>query len=82
MVQFVGPADLANGRIIASNLMLSHQFDNGLVLVAEPMQWLESAAFTFLLPVGAMRDPEKSLGLSNYTCEMVQRGCGSRDSRQ
>jgi len=29
-----------------------------------------------------MRDPEKSLGLSNYTCEMVQRGCGSRDSRQ
>ena len=62
--------------------MFSHQFDNGLVLVAEPMQWLESAAFTFLLPVGAMRDPEKSLGLSNYTCEMVQRGCGSRDSRQ
>ena len=62
--------------------MLSHQFDNGLVLVAEPMQWLESAAFTFLLPVGAMRDPEKSLGLSNYTCEMVQRGCGARDSRQ
>ena len=62
--------------------MFSHHFDNGLVLVAEPMQWLESAAFTFLLPAGAMRDPEKSLGLSNYTCEMVQRGCGSRDSRQ
>jgi len=62
--------------------MLSHQFDNGLVLVAEPMEWLESAAFTFLLPAGAMRDPEESLGLSNYTCEMVQRGCGSRDSRQ
>jgi len=64
-----------------SNTILSHQFDNGLVLVAEPMQWLESAAFTWLLPAGAMRDPADQLGLSNFTCEMVQRGCGSRSSR-
>ena len=46
------------------------------------MQWLESAAFTWLLPAGAMHDPTDLLGLSNFTCEMVQRGCGTRSSRQ
>ena len=59
-----------------------HQFDNGLVLLAEPMEWLESAAFTLLVPAGCNYDPPDALGLANLTCEMVQRGCGSRDSRQ
>jgi predicted Zn-dependent peptidase len=46
------------------------------------MMWLESAAFTLLVPAGCSRDPASRLGLSNLTCEMVERGCGSRDSRQ
>ena len=62
--------------------VLSQTLDNGLVLVAEPMGWLESAAFSLLLPAGCARDPGQSLGLANLTCEMVQRGCGPRDSRQ
>jgi hypothetical protein len=37
--------------------ILSHTFANGLVLVAEPMMSLESAAFTFLLPAGSVYDP-------------------------
>lgn len=60
----------------------SHTFDNGLVLLAETMDWLESAAFTLLLPAGYAIDPIDRLGLANFACEMAQRGCGSRDSRQ
>ncbi len=59
-----------------------HIFDNGLVLLAEPMSWLESAAFALLVPAGCNYDPDEHLGLANLVCEMVQRGCGSRDSRQ
>lgn len=65
-----------------ANQVYSQQFDNGLTLLAEPMDWLESAAFTLLVPVGADRDPEHLAGLSNFVCEMAQRGCGSRSSRQ
>lgn len=60
----------------------SHVFANGLVLVAEPMDWLESAAFTLLVPAGCAYDPADFGGLSSFTCEMALRGAGNRDSRQ
>jgi predicted Zn-dependent peptidase len=60
----------------------SHLFPNGLTLVAESMDWVESAAFTLVLPAGCSRDPQQQLGLANFTCEMVQRGCGPRDNRR
>ena len=60
----------------------THQFENGLVLLAEPMEWLESAAFSLLVRAGSSRDPDELTGLANFVGEMVQRGCGSRDSRQ
>lgn len=59
-----------------------HQYENGLTLVAQNMDWVESAAFTLLTPGGCTRDPAERLGLANLTSEMVQRGCGERDSRQ
>lgn len=59
-----------------------HTFENGLTLLAEEMPWLESAAFAFLLPCGAVHDPIDRLGLSNLTCDMVQRGSGDRSSRE
>lgn len=62
--------------------IFTHQFDNGLVLLAEPMDWLESAAFSLLVPAGCSQEPADRLGLANFVCEMVQRGCGERDSRQ
>ena len=46
------------------------------------MDWLESAAFSLFIPSGCSRDPQERLGLANFVCEMVQRGCGPRDSRQ
>ncbi len=60
----------------------THRFDNGLVLLAEPMQWLESAAFTILVPAGCIHEPSSRGGLSGFTCEMALRGAGARDSRQ
>ena len=62
--------------------IFSHEFDNGMVLVAESMPYLESAAFALVVPSGCSRDPANRLGLSNFTCEMLQRGCGARDSHQ
>lgn len=62
--------------------ILSHTNGNGLVLVAEPMMSLESAAFTFLVPAGCAFEPEGLLGLGSFTCEMGLRGSGQRDSRQ
>ena len=62
--------------------ILSHTYANGLVLVAEPIDSLQSAAFTFLLPAGCVYDPPDREGLSSFTCEMALRGAGPRDSRQ
>jgi len=61
---------------------LSHTFANGLVLVAEPIASLQSAAFTFLVPAGCVHDPPQFSGLSGFACEMVLRGAGRRDSHQ
>jgi predicted Zn-dependent peptidase len=65
-----------------SQAILSHEFDNGLVLLAEPMSSVESAAFSILVPAGAAYDPTDRNGLATLTCEMALRGCGDRDSRQ
>ena len=65
-----------------SEPILSHTYENGLVLVAEPMGWLESAAFTLLVPAGCVYDPVGRGGLSGFTCEMALRGAGPRDSHQ
>ena len=58
-----------------------HTYENGLVLVAEPMPYLESAAFTFMVPAGCCHDPDDRCGLSTFACEMALRGAGPRDSR-
>ncbi len=65
-----------------SATILVHQLENGLTLLAEPMEWLESAAFSLVSPAGYGWDPPDRLGLANLTCEMLQRGAGKRNSRQ
>jgi predicted Zn-dependent peptidase len=65
-----------------SEAIYEHTFPNGLVLLAEPMGWLESVAFTFSVPAGAADDPASRCGLASFTCEMVMRGAGERDNHQ
>ena len=62
--------------------IFGHTFPNGLVLLGQSMPWLQSSAFSINLPAGCRYDPSAKVGLSNFTCEMVQRGCGELDSRQ
>ncbi len=59
-----------------------HTLKNGMVLVAEPMAGVESAAFSFLVPAGTIYEPRAELGLAAVTCDMLLRGCGDRDARQ
>ncbi|MEC9094025.1 MAG: pitrilysin family protein [Planctomycetota bacterium] len=59
-----------------------HTFGNGLTLIAETMPWLESAAVAISVPGGCQVDPVGKVGLGNFVCEMVQRGCANRSSRQ
>jgi len=63
-----------------------HEYPNGLVLVAEEMPSVRSAAFTLLLPAGAAYETAVELnlggGAATMACEWIARGAGSRDSRE
>lgn len=61
--------------------ILTHELENGLTLVGEPFDYVDSAAFTVRLPAGTSDEPADRLGLAAFVCEMVMRGAGSRDSR-
>jgi len=56
----------------------SHTFSNGLALLAEPMDSVESAAFTLRVPAGTAIEPADRAGLAGLTCEMSLRGAGIR----
>lgn len=59
----------------------THAFDNGLVLVGEPTEGMQSAALTLMTPCGYATEPADRMGLSSLLCDMVLRGAGDRDSR-
>src|SRR5664279_4518467 len=54
--------------------ILSQKFDNGLVLLGEPIHTAESAAFTIRVPAGSAYEPSNRNGLSAVTCELSQLG--------
>ena len=58
------------------------RFSNGLVLLAEPLDGVRSAAFTLSTPAGAAFEPEGKLGAATMCAEWVMRGAGKRDSRE
>ncbi len=61
-----------------------HKYSNGLVLVAERMPGVQSAAFTLLLPAGAAYEGADALnlggGAATMAAEWITRGAGARDS--
>jgi len=59
-----------------------HILRNGLVLLGERMEAVESAAFVFMVPAGAARLPEGCSGAGNVVIDWVFRGAGDKDSRQ
>ena len=59
----------------------SHTFDNGMVLIGEPTEGVQSAALTLMTPCGYSAEPTDQLGISSLLCDMVLRGAGPRDNR-
>ena len=59
-----------------------HTFPNGLVLLAERMDHVRSAAINFMVPAGSAFDPPGKLGVASVLAEMITRGAGDRDSRE
>jgi len=55
--------------------------DNGLVILAQPMPWLRTAAFSIAVPGGVQMEPDDRGGLAGLMCEMIQRGAGPYSSR-
>ncbi len=59
-----------------------HTLPNGLVLLAERMEHVRSAAINLLVPAGCAYDPKGRLGVASVLAQMMTRGAGDRDSRE
>lgn len=59
-----------------------HILKNGMVLLGEPMEAVESVAFGFMLPAGAAMLPDGCCGAANVVADWVFRGAGDKNSRQ
>lgn len=58
----------------------TRRFPNGLTVIVEPMQDVQSAAFCFLIPAGSIYDPETGGGCASLLADWITRGAGSLDS--
>ena len=58
-----------------------HILKNGMVILGEPMEGVESVAFDFRIPAGAARLPDGVGGASSVIADWIMRGAGERDSR-
>jgi len=59
-----------------------HILKNGMVLLGERMESVESVSFDFMLPAGAALLPEGVCGAANVTADWIFRGAGDKDNRQ
>ena len=59
-----------------------HVLENGMVLLGEPMDAVESVAFGFMLPAGAALLPEGCCGAGSVIGDWIFRGAGDKDNRQ
>jgi predicted Zn-dependent peptidase len=59
-----------------------HILKNGMVVLGEPMEEVESAAFGFMLPAGASVLPEGCCGAGSVIADWVFRGAGDKNSRE
>lgn len=63
-----------------TGLIHQHAYPNGLVLVAESMPGVQSAAFSLLIPAGAVYEPADHGGAASMLSEWITRGAGDLDS--
>jgi predicted Zn-dependent peptidase len=65
-----------------ANTVFTHTLPNGLVLLAEPMEFVRSVAVHILIPAGCAYESTANAGLASALSEMINRGAGDRDSEQ
>ena len=58
-----------------------HQYDNGLALLVEPVDGVQSVGMTLLIPAGTAHEPTDQLGVAAALNEMLFRGAGQLDAR-
>lgn len=73
---------IANITVVMAQKVDKHILNNGMVLLAEPMDNVATAAFDFMLPAGAALLPSGACGAANVAEDWIFRGAGNRDSRQ
>jgi predicted Zn-dependent peptidase len=76
-----------NDSRITALVAMAEKFDkhilkNGMVLLGERMEAVESVAFDFMLPAGAAVLAEGCCGAGNVIADWIFRGAGDRNSRQ
>lgn len=64
-----------------SNGFDKHTLSNGMVLVGEPLDAVESVAFNFMVPAGSATLPDGCCGASCVVLDWIFRGAGPHDSR-
>ncbi len=57
------------------------QLTNGMAVLGEPMDGVESASFQFLIPAGSAMLPDGCCGAGEVITDWVMRGAGERDNR-
>lgn len=59
-----------------------HILKNGMVLLGEPMESVQSVAFDFMFPAGAAQLPAGCCGAAAVITDWVFRGAGGKDNRE
>ena len=63
-------------------MILTHTFPNGMTVLIEPMADVQSAAFSLMVPAGAIYDEPGREGCASVLTDWMMRGAGPRDSQQ
>jgi predicted Zn-dependent peptidase len=71
-----------NRKPVMTEITDKHVLKNGMVILGERMEGVESVAFCFLVPAGASQMPEKCCGASNAIEDWILRGAGDKNNRQ
>ena len=58
------------------------KLDNGLTVILEPLDYVESAAYDLIVPGGIVHDGEDTIGASLLLPELTTRGAGGLNSRE
>lgn len=59
-----------------------HRFGNGLTLLVEPMDDVQSAAFSFLVPAGCIYEQPGASGTTAILADLITRGAGELNSKE